>query len=241
MVLVRSNSRISGSTSDERNTGRSGRAARNRAPMARSWASLRKEYSRQTATASMSWRLMKSMASSTSSSHRGVTAPCGVDALGDLQAMVARHQHGGRVLEEVVQGGPRRAAQLQHVAEAPRGDERRARAPAFEQGVGHHGRRVGQEGHVGGGETMALEGCGQGLEHAAGEVARGGGDLDHGDPRAALLGEDHIGEGPADVDAEAPAHRREPAPLRWRGRAARASANTCRVRAMSSALWARDM
>ena len=164
-----------------------------------------------------------------------------VDPLADLQAMVARHQHRGGVLEEVVEGGPRGAAQLQHVAKAPRGDEGRARALALEQGVGHHGGGVGEEAHVGRRETVALKGRGERVEDAAGEIARRGGDLHHRDLLATLLGEDDIGEGAADVDAEAPAHRRAPTPLGLRGSAARASAKTARVRAMSSAVWARDM
>ena len=60
---------------------------------------------------------------------RGDDRALGVDPLGDLEAVAARDQHRGRVLQQVVEIGARRAAQFQDVAEAARGHEGRATRP----------------------------------------------------------------------------------------------------------------
>ena len=72
VVLVRSYSRTSGSTSLERNTFTPGRRVRRASPMIRSWPGLRKEKSRQTATASTWWASRKDTSGSNSSTARGV-------------------------------------------------------------------------------------------------------------------------------------------------------------------------
>jgi len=57
------------------------------------------------------------------------------DPLGQLEAAPARDQGRRRVLEQVIEIGPRRAPQLQHVAEAAGRDQRGARAFFLEDGV----------------------------------------------------------------------------------------------------------
>ena len=107
----------------------------------------------------------------------------GADALGDLEAAVARNERRRRVLEQVVEVGAGRAAQLQHVAEAARGDERGARALLLEDGVGDDGGGMRQQADVGGGHAVALHGGLQRGEHALGQVARRGRHLGDADAR----------------------------------------------------------
>jgi hypothetical protein len=130
-----------------------------------------------------------------------------VDALAHLEAEVAWHQGRRRVLEEVVETGAGRAPELQHVATAARGDERGARALALQQRVGDDGGGVGQPADVGGGDTVAAHRDAEPLHHSVREVARRGRHLDHRRRPARLVGEDDVGERPADVHADAPAHR----------------------------------
>ena len=129
-----------------------------------------------------------------------------VDPLGHLEAEVARHEDGGSVLEEIVEARPGGAAQLEDVAQAPRRDERRAGAPALEEGVGHHGGGVGEPGDLGRRHPALPRGGAQRLDHAAAEVAGRRRDLDHADPAPRLVHEHDVGEGAADVDADPPAH-----------------------------------
>ena len=55
-----------------------------------------------------------------------------VDPLRDLEAEMARHQHRGPILEQIVEARPRRPAQLEDVTHPAGGDECRARALALE-------------------------------------------------------------------------------------------------------------
>ena len=154
----------------------------------------------------------------------------GVHALADLEAQVAGHEDGGPVLEQVVEARARRAAQLEHVAQAARRDERRARALALEQRVGDDRRRVGEERDVARGDTAARERGGERVQHAAGEVARRRRHLDDARGAAGLVHQDDVGERAADVDADAPAH----------GRVFRTASNTSSVRATSASVWASE-
>ena len=126
-----------------------------------------------------------------------------VQPLPDLEAQVARHQ-GPRLLEmDVVERRPDLAADLQHVAEALRGDERGARGLAFDQGVGGDGGAV----HEVGDGVRRDAGVGQDafdrVEEASGGIGGGRGDL-RGPGRSAGFGEqDGVGEGAADVHPEA--------------------------------------
>jgi hypothetical protein len=106
--------------------------------------------------------------------QRGDDLPVGTDALGDLVAAAAGNERGGRVLEEVVKVRPRRAPQLQHVAEAARGDSARAGAVLLEDGVGDDRGGVRQQPDVGRGEACSAHRHAQGGQHALGQIARRG-------------------------------------------------------------------
>ena len=69
-------------------------------------------------------------------------AAVGGDALGDLEAMPARHQRLGLVPGQVEHVGHADAADLQHVAEAARGDQAGPGAGALQDGVGADGGAV---------------------------------------------------------------------------------------------------
>ena len=125
--------------------------ARSAAPTRRSCASLRKENRNDTATVCRPASRIASISAGSSSSASGVTTcALGVDPFGDLEAPAARHQHRGRVLQQVVEIGARGTAQFQQVAKAARGDEAGAGALVLQQRVGHHGGGVRQQRHVGG-------------------------------------------------------------------------------------------
>ena len=130
----------------------------------------------------------------------------GADALGDLEAPAARDEGRRRVLEEVIEVGTRRAPQLQHIAEAARGNERRARAGFLENGIGHDGGGVRQEPDVGRGHLVAAHGSLEGAEHAVGKVPRGRGHLGDADRPARVVDERYVREGPADIDPDPPSH-----------------------------------
>ena len=70
------------------------------------------------------------------------------DALGDLEAMLARNQRLGVVGLEIVDLGTRLAADLEQVLEACRGDERDLAAAPLDQRVGGDRRAVGEEGEA---------------------------------------------------------------------------------------------
>ncbi len=121
----------------------------------------------------------------------------GIDPLVDLEAEIARDEGLERALEPV-RGGPRPPAQLEHVAEAPRGDEPGAGALALEQRVGRGGRPVDDHRHLG----RARRSAGQGSLHAAGLVGHRGRDLGDPDQAGGLVDAHQIGERAADVDPD---------------------------------------
>ena len=92
---------------------------------------------RQMATASMPAATSCSPAAITLASFSGSTdAAIGRDALGDLQPMPPRHQRLGLFPGEVEHVGHADAPDLQHVAEAARGDQPGPGARALQNGVG---------------------------------------------------------------------------------------------------------
>jgi hypothetical protein len=138
--------------------------------------------------------------------QRGVNVAVRPDPLGDLEPAAAWNERGWRILEQVVKVGPRRAPQLQHIAETARGDERRARPFLFEDGVGDDCGGVRQQAHVGRRDGMAFGGDVERGHHALGQVARRGRHLGHADGAARLVDQRHIRERAADVDAYPPGH-----------------------------------
>ncbi len=100
-----------------------------------------------------------------------------------------------------VEVGAGLAAKLDEIAEPLGRDERGARRAPLEQGVGRHGRAVGE------GLDLAGRGAGGGereldrRDHAHRLVVRRAQRL-RGVQLAVAGGEDRVGEGPADIDAE---------------------------------------
>ena len=130
-----------------------------------------------------------------------------VEALRHPEAAVARHQ-GRRLLEvDIVEGGPDLALDLQQVAEALGGDEPGGREAALDDGVGGHRRPVDDVAHLLGRDPRLVEDAGGDAQEALGGVGGRGGELADVDPAAGLVHEGGVGEGAADVDAEAEAPR----------------------------------
>ena len=143
VVLHRSNSRYSGSTScDARHRparrAAAGRPRAARAPDSRTNAGGRRRRCRRP----------RSRIARASRSTRGLdrarrcTAPVGVEPLGDAERQRRIDERPRQRHEDVVELRPRLPADAQHVLEARGRDERDARALALEHGVGRDGRSV---------------------------------------------------------------------------------------------------
>ena len=135
----------------------------------------------------------------------------GVDAARDRLAQVARHQHGrvGRPVVELVL--PQAAADLEGVPKALGGDQADLGALALEERVRRDRRTVHEQGARG--EEFPhghVEIPGQPRERRDDAAARVGGDGGHlGNPGCAVcIGQHEIGEGAADIDADAPGRHR---------------------------------
>ena len=72
-----------------------------------------------------------------------------IDPLGDLEAPAAGHQYGRCILEEVIEVGTRRTAQLQHVTEPASGNKPCLRPFFLDQAVGDDRRRMRPQHHPG--------------------------------------------------------------------------------------------
>ena len=126
----------------------------------------------------------------------------GGDPLAQLEPQAALDE-GRRLREEqVVELRGTDAAQLQHVAEPGGGDQRGARAPAFQHGVGRDRRAMGDQAHEAAGDAGQAQRAPDPDEGRLLEVGRRGGQLMGPDP-AGPIGEHDVGEGPADVGADA--------------------------------------
>ena len=144
--------------------------------------------------------------------ERDLHLAVGAQPLAHAVAAVARHQRFGRRHAQVVALRLQPLAHLHHVAVALRGEHGNARAAALQQRVGGDGGAVddalgagqqcGQGNSRGGGQV------GQAGQHTFGLVGRRAGGL--GQKAGAVRGDAHnVGEGAADVDADAP-HQMKP-------------------------------
>ena len=127
-----------------------GQCRLSRSPIARSCVPFRNEYSRHTATASTSWRSMKSTASSSASRRRARRRRPGRPPARRPRGGGGAARDGGRVLEQVVEAARADRRSSEHVAHPARGDERGARALALEQRIGDDGGRMREPRDVGG-------------------------------------------------------------------------------------------
>ena len=187
---------------------RPGSAARRRAPSRRSCSGLRKLNSSETAIASHARRLQRrDQAVDLALGERRDDGAVGADALGDLEAAAARDQRGRRVLEQVVEVGARRAPQLQHVAEAARGDERGARALLLQDGVGDDGGGVRQQPDLGRRRRRSAASPMSSAASTPSARSRGVvGTLATPMLPARLVDQRHVRERAADVDPDPPSH-----------------------------------
>ena len=126
-----------------------------------------------------------------------------VHALRHLQPMAARHQRVGEAQEQVVDVVALLGAHLEDVAEAARGDQAEPRAAALDQGVGDQRRAVHHVADVGKREPSRLQQFGEPLERADRWVVRRGQALVQADVVALRVEQDEVGEGAADVEADA--------------------------------------
>ena len=128
-----------------------------------------------------------------------------VHALGHLQPAAARHQRLGILQEQVVDVVALLGAHLQDVAEALGGDEAEAGAAPLDQRVGHQRRAVDDLAHVGQRQAGIGHDLRQALQRADRGVVRSGEAFVQ--PDAAINGveQDEVGEGAADVEADAEA------------------------------------
>ena len=132
--------------------------------------------------------------------------PLGAAALGDLVAALGGDQRGRVVSVQAVERGARLAPQLEDVAEALGGHERRAGSGPLEEGVGSHGHPVAEARDVGGAHARPLERHEDGGHHALALIVRRRGDLRRHQPPAGH--DDGVGERAAHVNADQGAFRR---------------------------------
>ena len=134
---------------DARPPGRAGARAGRRPRAARGRGS-RKLNSRQTATASTSAPAITAATVELAGVELPHQVPVAVDALGDLEDQLARHQRRLLTARPGRTGRGGLVADLEDVAEALGDHQRGAREAQLEQGVGGHRRAVGEQADVGG-------------------------------------------------------------------------------------------
>ena len=128
-------------------------------------------------------------------------------ALVDLAAPGPGHQGIGELKEQVVLVVALLVAHLQHVPEAPGGQQGQGRPAAFDDGVGHQGGAVHQVGDVGQREVALGEQGLQALDGADGGIVGGGQALVQAHLPRSPVHQDEVREGAADVQADAIAIR----------------------------------
>jgi hypothetical protein len=130
-------------------------------------------------------------------------APLVVEPLGHLEAEAAGHQ-GKRLLQmHVVEARADLAADLEDVAEAARRQHADPRRLALDDRVRRHRRGVDHGGHVAAVRLALGEAASERGHEALGRVLRGRQHFDHADGAGLAVDERGVGEGAADVDADA--------------------------------------
>jgi len=127
--------------------------------------------------------------------------PVGSHPLGCREPQHRGNERSRRRLTELVQVRAVLPAQLDHVRESGRGDQRGARRAALQQGIGRHRHSVGEALDI----LRAGPGAGEDepyrIQHAGGLLSRGGGNLGRCN-RGVLAQENRVGERPADIDSQ---------------------------------------
>ena len=134
-----------------------------------------------------------------------------IDPFGDFEPVPPRHQHGGPVLEQVIQIRPRGPPQFQDIAKSPCGDEPGPSTLLFQQRVGHHRGGMRQQRDIRRRDAILRQPGLDARDHRLPEIARRGQHLGDADPARRLIDQRHVGEGAADIDANPPRHAEAPA------------------------------
>jgi hypothetical protein len=138
--------------------------------------------------------------------ERRLDPSVGAQPLDDAEAQPARHQRFGRRLAQIVAVVLQTFAHLDDVAMARGRQQAELRALALDQRVGRHRRAVddalgiGEQGREIAAERLRQQA--QPVHDPFGRIGRGRGGLGQDRP-AALVDRDEIGEGAADIDADA--------------------------------------
>jgi hypothetical protein len=127
----------------------------------------------------------------------------GADPLGDLEPPAPGHQYVRRVLQQIVEIGPRRAAQFEQIAKTARGHQAGTGALLLEQGVSDNCRRVRQQRDATR-DPFAFEPRAKPRDHGAAEIVGRRQQLDDADMAARLVDQRDVGECAADIDADPP-------------------------------------
>ncbi len=123
-------------------------------------------------------------------------------AFGDVEAQIPRHQRVGHLQIQIVIVVTNLGRHLQRVAEARRGQQGDARALALDQRVGDERGRVDGDVDIGPADRGVGQQRGHALLHATRGIVRRGQALAQGH-RAGFVHQNEIGEGAADIEAEA--------------------------------------
>ena len=137
--------------------------------------------------------------------HDGVAVAA--DALVDLAAQAARRQRLGELEEQIVLVVALLFPHLEGVAESPGGQQRQLGAAALDNGVGHQRRSVNQVADVGEREPRFRQQGLEAFERPNRRVIGRGQALVDAHRAGISVDEDEIGEGAADIQADAIAIR----------------------------------
>jgi len=136
----------------------------------------------------------------------------GQEPLAHFAAKPPRHEGRRRIDEEVVHVVAAFVADLERVAEALGGQERRPRALALDERVGRERRAVDDRPHGARGNRRLLEERADALLDRVRRIFRRGEDLAHARGPRRRVDDDEVGEGAADVDAQARRHGAQSTP-----------------------------
>jgi len=136
----------------------------------------------------------------------------GQEPLAHFAAKPPRHEGRRRIDEEVVHVVAAFVADLERVAEALGGQERRPRALALDERVGRERRAVDDGPHGACGNRRLLEERADALLDRVRRIFRRGEDLAHARGPRRRVDDDEVGEGAADVDAQARRHGAQSTP-----------------------------
>ena len=146
-----------------------------------------------------------------------------VETFRDAETQVPGRQRPRLLEQQVVEGGPDLALDLQHVPEPFCGDEAGGRELPLDDGVGGHRGPVHEISHIRRPDARLAQDALHRGEKADRRVPGGGGDFHDPGPARVLVYEDSVGEGAANVNSQPVAMGHAVARPGWRQRAVSAS------------------